>query len=161
MLLTAPQAGKATLDSLPARRSAPSASAPQLYCRHTSLQSSHTPARHHHCSKRQPLVVCFAAPASVPEFTNDTAAVLKPLPRAVENIADDPSLHNPLQRLHRLGPGWMGVILEYEGVIVEDTSELHSKAWEALSKEEGKSRPLHWALKRAEGMKSEQVKHFV
>ena len=102
-------------------------------------------------------LVCFAAPPSVPESVNDTAITLKPLPRAVENIADDPSLHNPLQRLHRLGTGWFGVIMEYEGVLVEDTSELHSKAWEMLGEEEGKPRPFNWALKRAEGMKSEQV----
>ncbi|DBA99287.1 TPA: hypothetical protein ACH3X3_011897 [Trebouxia sp. C0006] len=102
-------------------------------------------------------IVCFAVPASVPESVNDVAISLKPLPRAVENIADDPSLHNPLQRLHRLGTGWFGVIMEYEGVLVEDTSDLHSKAWEMLGEEEAKPRPLHWALKRAEGMKSEQA----
>ena len=111
----------------------------------------------HSTSRTQPNFVCFAAPASVPEHAQDVAISLKPLPRAVENIADDPSLHNPLQRLHRLGPGWFGVILEYEGVLVEDTSDLHSKAWEMLGDEEGKSRPFNWALKRAEGMKSEQV----
>ena len=105
----------------------------------------------------QPQLVCFAAPASLPESAKDVPASLKPLPRAVENIADDPSLHNPLQRLHRLGTGWFDVILEYEGVLVEDTSDLHSKAWEVLANEEGQSRPLHWALKRAEGMKSDQV----
>eukprot|EP00891_Asterochloris_glomerata_P007008 jgi/Astpho2/7008/Aster-01862 len=57
----------------------------------------------------------------------------------------------------RLGPGWMGVIMEYEGVLVEDTSELHSQAWEQLGREEQKARPLHHALKRAEGMKAEQA----
>ena len=107
--------------------------------------------------RSQPKLVCFAVPASVPESANETGISLKPLPRAVENVADDPSLHNPLQRLHRLGPGWFGVILEYEGVLVEDTSDLHSKAWQMLGDEEGKPRPFNWALKRAEGMKSEQV----
>lgn len=107
--------------------------------------------------RAQSKLVCFAVPASVPESANETAISLKPLPRAVENVADDPSLHNPLQRLHRLGPGWFGVILEYEGVLVEDTSDLHSKAWQMLGDEEGKPRPFNWALKRAEGMKSEQV----
>ena len=57
----------------------------------------------------------------------------------------------------RLGPGWMGVIMEYEGVLVEDTSELHSQAWEQLGREEQKARPLHHALKRSEGMKAEQA----
>lgn len=107
--------------------------------------------------RSRPKLVCFAVPASVPDSANEVAVSLKPLPRAVENVADDPSLHNPLQRLHRLGPGWFGVILEYEGVLVEDTSELHSKAWQMLGDEEGKPRPFNWALKRAEGMKSEQV----
>ena len=57
----------------------------------------------------------------------------------------------------RLGPGWMGVIMEYEGVLVEDSSELHSQALEQLGREEQKARPLHHALKRAEGMKAEQA----
>ena len=34
---------------------------------------------------------------------------LRELPRDVENVADDPSLHNPLQRQKRLSTGWMGV----------------------------------------------------
>ena len=51
----------------------------------------------------------------------------------------------------------MGVIMEYEGVLVEDTSELHSQAWEQLGREEQKARPLHHALKRSEGMKAEQA----
>jgi HAD superfamily hydrolase (TIGR01509 family) len=86
-----------------------------------------------------------------------TDASLKPLPLAVEGLVDDPSLHNPLQRMHRLGTGWMGVILEYEGVLVEDTSELHQKAWEQLALEEDKARPLNWLLKKAQGMKPTQV----
>lgn len=117
-------------------------------------QAFASPANSH---RSQPKYVCFAVPASVPESANDVAIRLKPLPRAVENVADDPTLHNPLQRLHRLGPGWFGVILEYEGVLVEDTSDLHSKAWQMLGEEEGKPRPFNWALKRAEGMKNEQV----
>ncbi len=124
-------------------------SGPKLH----QLTGTTLPSRRHE-------IICFAVPASVPESVNDVAISLKPLPRAVENIADDPSLHNPLQRLHRLGTGWFGVIMEYEGVLVEDTSDLHSKAWEMLGEEEAKPRPLHWALKRAEGMKSEQVLLF-
>ncbi|CAL8466503.1 g6039 [Coccomyxa elongata] len=82
---------------------------------------------------------------------------LKPLPRDVENVADDPSLHNPLARQERLSTGWFGVVVEFDGVVVEDTSDLHTKAWLQLADEEGKSRPLQFALKRAEGMKNEQV----
>ena len=140
------------------RQNAPSVSGPcQLHPRLSVSVAQHRVHRSQPTQKQRSPVICFAVPASVPESASDRAVTLKPLPRAVENVADDPSLHNPLQRLHRLGPGWMGVILEYEGVIVDDTSELHSKAWEALGQEEGKPRPLHWALKRAEGMKSEQV----
>ncbi|KAK9806140.1 hypothetical protein WJX72_003083 [[Myrmecia] bisecta] len=89
--------------------------------------------------------------------TSSSPSILKPLPRAVENVADDPSLHNPKQRLERMSTGWMGVILEYEGVVVEDTSDLHMSAWLQLATEEGKPRPLQWAVKKAQGMKNEQV----
>jgi len=52
-----------------------------------------------------------ALPISLPVGTSGsgTAGALKPLPRDVENVADDPSLHNPLARMQRLGTGWMGV----------------------------------------------------
>ena len=53
-----------------------------------------------------------AVPASIPVPTGENDALeiqLKPLPRNVENVADDPSLHNPLARLERLGTGWFGV----------------------------------------------------
>ena len=49
------------------------------------------------------------------------------------------------------------MVVEFEGVVVEDTSDLHSKAWMQLADAEGKPRPLQFALKRAEGMKNEQV----
>lgn len=54
-------------------------------------------------------------------------------------------------------PGGCQVVVEFEGVVVEDTSDLHAKAWLQLADEEGKSRPLQFALKGAEGMKNEQV----
>ena len=41
---------------------------------------------------------------------------------------------------------------------MEDTSDLHSRAWVQLAEDEGKSRPLQFALKRAEGMKNDQVR---
>ena len=52
----------------------------------------------------------------------------------------------------------MQVVVEFEGVVVEDTSDVHSKAWVQLAADEGKSRPLQFALKRAEGMKNDQVR---
>ena len=47
--------------------------------------------------------------------------------------------------------------MEYEGVVVEETSEHHHQAWRQLAKEEGKPIPLQFALKRSDGMKAEQV----
>jgi hypothetical protein len=49
------------------------------------------------------------------------------------------------------------VVLEYEGVVMEDNAELHSQAWAKVAEEEGKERPLHFLLQRAQGMKDEQV----
>ena len=40
---------------------------------------------------------------------------------------------------------------------VEDFSDLHTRAWVQLAAEEGKPQPFAWALRRAEGMKNEQV----
>jgi len=113
-------------------------------------------------------VVAFAPPTSFPnplqedggvEFSQDTPSpVLKPLPRNVEGLVDDPRLHNPLQRLDRLGTGWMGVILELEGVCVDfEYGDVAARSWQQLAKEEGKPAPPVWALKRAEGMKNEQI----
>lgn len=73
------------------------------------------------------------------------------------NRADDPNLHNPLLRLERMGCGWLGVIFEWEGVIVEDNTELEKQAWLTLAQEEGKSPPLAFLLKRIEGMKTEHA----
>ncbi|KAF6175150.1 hypothetical protein GIB67_022831 [Kingdonia uniflora] len=73
------------------------------------------------------------------------------------NKADNPSLHNPLLRQERLGCGWLGVIFEWEGVIIEDNPDLEKQAWLALSQEEGKSPPPAFILKRVEGMKNEHA----
>jgi 5-amino-6-(5-phospho-D-ribitylamino)uracil phosphatase len=73
------------------------------------------------------------------------------------NRADDPKLRNPLLRLERMGCGWLGVILEWEGVIVEDDAELETQAWLTLAQEEGRSPPPAFVLKRIEGMKNEQA----
>lgn len=76
---------------------------------------------------------------------------------APENRADDTSLHNPLLRQHRMGCGWLGVILEWEGVIVDDDADFERKSWTALAEEEGRRPPPTFILKRAEGMKNEQA----
>ncbi|KAF8675253.1 hypothetical protein HU200_047926 [Digitaria exilis] len=73
------------------------------------------------------------------------------------NRADDPKLHNPLLRLERMGCGWLGVIFEWEGVIVEDDAELERQAWLTVAQEEGKSPPPAFVLRRLEGMKNEQA----
>jgi 5-amino-6-(5-phospho-D-ribitylamino)uracil phosphatase len=73
------------------------------------------------------------------------------------NRADNPKIHNPLLRLERMGCGWLGVILEWEGVIVEDDPKIEKKAWLLLAEEEGKSPPAAFVLRRVEGMKNEQA----
>lgn len=78
-------------------------------------------------------------------------------PRAPRNRADDAALHNPLQRLERMGCGWLAVIFEWEGVIVEDEPALEAKAWAALAEEERRPPPPAFVLRRAAGMKGEQA----
>jgi HAD superfamily hydrolase (TIGR01509 family) len=73
------------------------------------------------------------------------------------NRADNPNIHNPVLRLERMGCGWVGVILEWEGVIVEDNPKMERQAWLMLAEEEGKSPPPAFVLKRTEGMKNEQA----
>ncbi|KAK6158190.1 hypothetical protein DH2020_005504 [Rehmannia glutinosa] len=74
-----------------------------------------------------------------------------------ENKADNPALNNPLLRQERMGSGWLGVIFEWEGVIVEDNPDLEKQAWLVLAQEEGKSPPPAFMLHRIEGMKNEQA----
>mmetsp|Transcript_4819 Transcript_4819/g.17337 ORF Transcript_4819/g.17337 Transcript_4819/m.17337 type:complete len:410 (+) Transcript_4819:189-1418(+) len=81
-----------------------------------------------------------------------------PIPGStMEGRADDANLHNPLQRLERLGCGYMGVVFDLEGVVAPDTNALHAKAWQVLAQEEGKPPPPLFMLKKAMGMKSVQV----
>ena len=48
--------------------------------------------------------------------------------------------------------------MEYDGVVVEDTSDLQRKAWLRVAELEKKSPPPMFLLKRAEGMKNDQVR---
>eukprot|EP00899_Mesostigma_viride_P020167 jgi/Mesvir1/28151/Mv04716-RA.1 len=70
---------------------------------------------------------------------------------------NDASVHNPLERQNRLGCGWMGAIFEYDGVLVNDTSQVHMKAWLTLAEEEARAPPAAFILRRCAAMKSEQV----
>lgn len=56
-----------------------------------------------------------------------------------------------------MGCGWLGVIFEWEGVIIEDNPDLEKQAWLALAQEEGKSPPPAFVLCRIEGVKNEQA----
>ena len=48
--------------------------------------------------------------------------------------------------------------MEYDGVVVEDTSDLQRKAWQKTAEEEGRRIPPQFLLQRAEGMKNDQVR---
>nr|CAD1821018.1 unnamed protein product [Ananas comosus var. bracteatus] len=94
------------------------------------------------------------------EYPIDTASSSSSSPTRLwppPNRADNPSLHNPLLRHERMGCGWLGVIFEWEGVVVEDDPESAKQAWLLLAEEEGKSPPPAFVLKRIEGMKNEQA----
>lgn len=86
-----------------------------------------------------------------------TGSGMGTIPSLPPNRADDPSLGNPLQRFEHMGCGWLGVIMEWEGVIVEDDPHIESRAWLALAEEEGKRPPATFILKRVEGMKNEHA----
>jgi len=94
-----------------------------------------------------------------PTESGDHAVSLKQLPRhlVAENLADDPTLGNPLERLKRMGTDWIGVVIDYEGGLVEATIGLHTEAWLKLAEEEVKPRPFTHVLKRAAHMKAEQA----
>lgn len=103
-------------------------------------------------------VVAYAVvPTAVLEKTVEEEVALKPIPTTVENPADDPSLHNPLQRMERLSTSWFGVITEYDGVVVSDTEDYHVRAWLRLAEECGLPRPLGQQLQRLRGVRDSVV----
>lgn len=106
--------------------------------------------------QRRISMCAHAAPSA--QNAADHAAHLKTM-KILEGAVDDPHLGNPLERMHRLGTGWFGVIFEFEGVLVESAHEDHIKAWKEVCAREGKPNPPHWQLQRVEGMKNEQVGH--
>lgn len=86
-----------------------------------------------------------------------TGSGMGTIPSLPPNRADDPSLGNPLLRFEHMGCGWLGVIMEWEGVIVEDDPRIENRAWLALAEEEGKRSPATFILQRVEGMKNEHA----
>lgn len=109
-------------------------------------------------TEEAPLASPSGTPSDFASERSDFEEILLPVPPVWRGVADDPSLHNPLERQERLGTGWLGAVLEWEGVIVSEFASAHSEAWLQLAEEEGKAPPLAFLLKRAAGMKSEQVR---
>ncbi|KAG1672512.1 hypothetical protein FOA52_002821 [Chlamydomonas sp. UWO 241] len=83
--------------------------------------------------------------------------MLLPLPREVEGLVDDPNVHNPLQRMERLGTGWFGVLVEHDGVLFQDSTEAHTEAWLQVAKELGYQRPLGHLFRRVKGLRDDVV----
>ena len=67
----------------------------------------------------------------------------------LENVADDPSLANPLQRLNRLGTAWLGAVVELDGVLLSNKEADQRTAWLMAAEELGKTPPLKFQLDRA------------
>ncbi len=106
-------------------------------------------------------LVAASSFATVPAVILDNAGeeeLALPLPRAVESAADDPLLHNPLQRMERMGTGWFGVIADYEGVVVDSTGEVHREAWRQVAAEMDLQAPLGSMLNRINGVRDEVVR---
>mmetsp|Transcript_33278 Transcript_33278/g.99115 ORF Transcript_33278/g.99115 Transcript_33278/m.99115 type:complete len:400 (-) Transcript_33278:459-1658(-) len=82
---------------------------------------------------------------------------LMPLPREVEGLVDDPHVHNPLQRMERLGTGWFGVIMEHDGVLFQDATQMHHEAWLRVAAELGHPRPLGHLWRRVKGLRDDVV----
>ena len=65
---------------------------------------------------------------------------------------------SPLERMRMLGLGWVGVVIEYEGVLVESTLDVELAAWKTLAAELNIGHePNEFALWRAQGMFPEHV----
>jgi hypothetical protein len=94
-------------------------------------------------------------PASSP--SSPDGALLKVMPTAVENAADDARLGNPLERAQRMSTSWFGLIAELEGVLVDDTLDLHQRAWLEVAAQLGFPAPLGQQLRRIKGLRDELV----
>jgi hypothetical protein len=126
--------------------------------------SAHAPKRLARClpvRNRRLRCPCTASlPTAVEVGPLVSEPLPKPLPKALESVADDPTLHNPLQRMERFSPGWCGVIMELEGVVIQDNHDFVTAAWLKVAEEIGARRPLGYVLQKAQGVKDEVVSSF-
>lgn len=65
--------------------------------------------------------------------------------------------HNPLQRMERLGTGWFGCIIEMDGVLFQDSSEVQIEAWIRVAHKLNYPRPLYHILKRIRGIRDDII----
>eukprot|EP00252_Welwitschia_mirabilis_P011895 TRINITY_DN26443_c0_g1_i1.p1 TRINITY_DN26443_c0_g1~~TRINITY_DN26443_c0_g1_i1.p1 ORF type:complete len:353 (+),score=78.71 TRINITY_DN26443_c0_g1_i1:273-1331(+) len=70
---------------------------------------------------------------------------------------DDPLLWNTYGPDDHKGCSLFAAIMEWEGVIVEDDSQLQREAWFALAEEEGQDPPRELHMRTLEGKKSEEA----
>ena len=75
-----------------------------------------------------------------------------------KSVAGADVFSSPLERMRQIGLGWVGVVMEYEGVIVESCFDVELAAWKTLAVElQVGSDPSAFALKRAQGMLPEHI----
>lgn len=118
-----------------------------------------SPQRRAHTTRRgATLPARFSAVPVAAPVPEQAAEVALPLPTAVESAADDPLLHNPLQRMQRMGTGWFGLVADYEGVVVDSTLEVHKEAWRQVARDMRLPMPLGSALDRIRGVRDDAVR---
>jgi len=90
-------------------------------------------------------------PLSMPDWVSEEAPRperLNLIPTPV-GIADDISLHSPLKRLDRLGTSYSGVIMQWEGVVIDDCEKEQQMVWDSMATQRDLRRPLKPVLERA------------
>ncbi|KAJ9526834.1 hypothetical protein QJQ45_017786 [Haematococcus lacustris] len=130
------------------RLPAPPKKSPVLPSRVAALSPSRMPCR----------FVCYASTSAVTSRIVEKPVELELLALPpMEHPVDDVSLANPLKRAERLSTSWFGVIMEWEGVLVQDTFEVHSQAWLKVAAEFGFPRPLGHLFRRFKGCRDDLV----
>ncbi|KAJ9527250.1 hypothetical protein QJQ45_025533 [Haematococcus lacustris] len=130
------------------RLPAPQKQSPVQLSRVAALSPSRMPCR----------FVCYASTSAVTSRIVEKPVELELLALPpMEHPVDDVSLANPLKRAERLSTSWFGVIMEWEGVLVQDTFEVHSQAWLKVAAEFGFPRPLGHLFRRFKGCRDDLV----